>query len=187
MEPFTPSLEKLLLKNMPHLKHKQMDEYTSISTKRQTVFTHWLFILIPRSLLKPGGTLSPIEINSYRKKLFNELQMLKSSEDKTLFTNAPYEQAKIIEAYNATHEYWAAKRRFALEQGNFVQVPYSRKKLKSYAEAAWNYRRTQFRTLKKRWYLRLLFLYKKNSNGEKEKVDSKKESGSEALPEQEKS
>ncbi len=184
MEPFAPSLEKLLLKNLPGLKQKQLDDYTSISTTRQTAFSHWLFMLVPPSLLS-DGTLADSALETHRNDLLDDMKKLRDMESEVFFKKLPYKETEIENAYNATHEFWAAKRRFALEQGNFVQLPYSSAKIKSFVSAAWNYRKTQFRTLKDRWHLRLPFRKQEKFNENPDAINIKKEN-SDITPDEEK-
>ena len=170
MEPFAPSMEKLLLKNLPHLKRQDLDEYASLSTKRLTLFTHWRFALVPRSLLPRKGALPLKQFEKHRNELLGAMAALKEIESDIFFRNTTFTQHAIIKAYEATHAYWAARRRFALEQGNLVQLPYSFNKLKTYASAAANYRAKQISTLWGRWYLRLVHWESKSSIDSPSKV-----------------
>ena len=159
MEPLLPSVEKLLLKNIPYLKQSDLDTLDLITVKKYLLFTHWLFVLEPFPL-KPGkgenGQIPPpFEPEPFRDLLRAKIGDLNLEAEETLLKGrARVKKRTVINSYDATHIFWAAKRRYALEQRNVVQFPYTCSQFNRFVAAAVNYRWKQLITLYPRWRLR---------------------------------
>lgn len=144
MTPFNLSFRHLLRKYIPQLTDKNINEHEMLFTYRSVLQRELNFV--PLKYLEGPGQydtdVDPAE-EHYKKPIRKRIESV-SKEAQTIIE--PYK-----EEFEALHKLWIARRKFALEQGHFLQIPSTLEGLGRYVRAAIEYRIVQIQTLPKLW------------------------------------
>lgn len=133
------SFRRLVLKYIPQLISKDLDKYESLTALRHQISED----------VRTLSTADPI-VNQKRED---------SKESSTHEANITIRKNFIpnVNNYKRVQKLYMAKRQYALQQGNYLQVPSSPSAFWKYINAAINYRNVQIQTLPFLWANRLIY------------------------------
>ena len=147
MTPFNLSFRYMLRKYIPQLTDENIEEHEKLLTYRY-VLQHELNFVPKKYLGYPGQNETEQNDSEQYKESINKRIISISKQARTIIE--PYK-----EEFEALHKLWIARRKFALEQGHFLQIPPTLQGLGRYIRAAIHYQNVQIRTLPKLWINRL--------------------------------
>ncbi len=127
MQPFQSKFRSMLQKYIPQLRGENIIRHERLFALRHELVHEFPYNLPPRTTAKSD---------------------LKTVTDKA---GEEFKQEKVYKTFKAVHQLWMARRRFAVEQGNFFQVPPTVQGVANYAAAAWNYGSVWRSTFRTRW------------------------------------
>jgi len=161
MTPFDDTFRRMLIKYIPHIDDKKIDKHEDIFAYREKVIqSHTTMIpekyvddflkYIRKLRTKPSKPWDKIlddikedALRPYRTSVEEDLEE-KTKQAADIFLS-------YTSSYNAAHKLWAARRRFAMEQGSFLQIRPTLKGIKRYFASAFNYWIVSIQTLPVLW------------------------------------
>lgn len=179
MMPFNFSFRRLLIKFIPQVKKEDIDRYESLLALRHQLYLELVFAPPeddeeekkksgdnkdhPKkssnedSISKnPAGQNAQDPVEEYRERVRKQIDQV-SGKAAAIFRGFEKE-------YTDLQKLWTARRKFAVEQGNLLQIPPSLESLGRFISAAFNYYITVIRTFPTLQGNRLEFFFKKLAN-----------------------
>lgn len=126
MTPFHPNFRYVLRQNIPQLSDKEWNSFEEFTALRHQ--------LVQESRMLPEESQSHLPIQKF--------------EEDIAYATMQAQQivGRYAKAFDASLRLWVARRRLALHQGSFLQMPADRGRLKDLIAAIWNYRIVQLQT-----------------------------------------
>jgi len=133
MTPFNLSFRYLIRKYIPQFTDKNIDEHEKLLTYRFVL--HHELNFIPEQYSD--------DPDLYKDAILKRMQNISKQAQSII---EPYK-----EQFEVLRKLWIARRKFAMEQGNFLQIPPTLKGLGRYISSIIQYQSVQIRTLPKLW------------------------------------
>jgi hypothetical protein len=126
MTPFHPNFRRVLRRNIPQLSDKEWNRFEEFTALRHQ--------LVQENRMRPDYLPPNLPIQDFR----NDIAYATIQAQEIV--------GRYAKAFDASLRLWVARRRLALHQGNFLQMPPDRRRLKDLIAAIWNYRKVQLQT-----------------------------------------
>lgn len=126
MTPFHPNFRYVLRRNIPQLSDKEWNSFEEFTALRHQ--------LVQESRMRPKYLPEDLPIQEF------------DTDIKYATIQAQQIVGRYAKPFDASLRLWVARRRLALHQGSFLQMPADRRRLKDLIAAIWNYRKVQLQT-----------------------------------------